>query len=402
MSLRKAQRRKPALTPAPIAPPARKLWRALGALGLTVIVLGLALIYPWMVRGEAWFYAEWQSKWALLALIAVPPVWWWSTFGQDQRRPRLKIGTTIPLRRAPRGWRVRLRDLPGILRAVAIAFFALALARPVSVLSDATGEERGIDIVVVLDLSGSMQAILDAEPEDLPAELRPKKNQRLTRLDTAKVVVQDFISRRQTDRIGAVVFGSNAYLLSPPTLDYALLSKLISQLELNVIDGGQTALGDALFTAVARLRRSDAQSKVVILMTDGFNTGGRVSPDKAIEAATTHGAKVYTIQIGDGAEVEVLNGYSPFGKPIYGRARYPTDPALLKKISDKTGGEAFIATDAKALRESMHSILDQLEKTRFEASVAHYEDLFPFLLIPGVVLIGLEALLRSLLLRRFP
>ncbi|MEM1030540.1 MAG: VWA domain-containing protein, partial [Myxococcota bacterium] len=233
-------------------------------------------------------------------------------------------------------------------------------------------------------------------------ELRPKKDRRLTRLDTAKIVVRDFIARRRTDRIGAVVFGTNAYLLSPPTLDYALLSKLIAKLELNVIDSGQTAIGDALFTSVARLRRSDAESKVVIMMTDGDNTGGRVSPEKAIEAATIHGAKVYTIQIGDGEEAEVLRGYTAFGKPVYTQRRYPTNPELLQKIADKTGGEAYIATDALALKESMHAILDSLEKTRFEASVAHYEDLFPFLLIPGVVLIGLEALLRALLLRRFP
>lgn len=392
----------PTLSPPPEAPPARRVWRAVGAVVLTLVIIGAALVYPWVARGRAWLQAEWQSAWALLALLAVPPVWWWGTFGQESRRPRLRIGSTVPLRRAPRGWRVRLRDLPGVLRAVAITLFALALARPVSVLSDATGDEQGIDIIVVLDLSGSMQAILDADPEDLPPELRPKKDRRLTRLDTAKIVVRDFIARRRTDRIGAVVFGAHAYLLSPPTLDYALLSKLIAKLELNVIDPGQTAIGDALFTSVARLRRSDAESKVVIMMTDGDNTGGRVSPEKAIEAATIHGAKVYTIQIGDGEEAEVLRGYTAFGKPVYTQRRYPTNPELLQKIADKTGGEAYIATDALALKESMHAILDSLEKTRFEASVAHYEDLFPFLLIPGVVLIGLEALLRALLLRRFP
>ncbi len=389
------------LAPAPM-PKASAAWRVAGSIALTLVVAAGALAYPLWARGEAWLRIEWQWWYAMCGLAIVPLVWWWGTFGQDQRRTRLRIGTTVPLRAAPRGLRVRLRDLPGILRAVAVAMFILALARPVEVLSDATSDEKGIDIVMVMDLSGSMNAVLDADPDDLPRGFRPPKNRRMTRLDTAKVVVQDFISRRQTDRIGVVVFGKSAYILSPPTLDYQLLSKLVAGLQLTVIDGSKTAVGDALGTAVARLRRSDALSKVIIMLTDGDNNAGTVQPDYAVELANTVGCKVYTIQIGDGAEVEVLQDYTPFGQPRYVKRRYPTNPELLKRIADKTGGKAFIATDAKALRESMHNILDTLEKTRFEASVAHHEDLFGLLLIPGVVLIGLEALLRALLLRRFP
>ncbi len=378
-------------------------WRSAGALAMTLVALIGALVYPWLTRGELWFEAEWRHSYALWALLLVPAVWWWGTFGQDRRRPRMRVGTVAPLRRAPRGWRVRLRDLPGVLRAVAVAMFVLALARPVSVLSDQSIDEQGIDIVVVMDLSGSMQAVLDADPDDLPKKMKLPKNRRLTRLDTAKLVVQDFISRRKTDRIGVIVFGKSAYILSPPTLDYQLLSKLVSGLGLSVIDGSKTAIGDALGTAVARLRRSDALSKVIIMLTDGDNNAGRVSPEYAIELANTVGCKAYTIQIGDGAEVEVLQGYDPlFGNPQYVRRRYPTNPELLNRIAEKTGGQAFIATDAKALSKSMHTILNQLEKTRFEASMAHHEDLFAWLLIPGVLLIGLDALLRALLLRRFP
>lgn len=377
-------------------------WRIGGSAALTLVVMAAAVAYPIYQRGSSWLTIEWQWWYAMIGLGIVPLVWWWGTFGQDQRRTRLRIGTTVPLRGAPRGVRVRLRDLPGILRAVAVAMFILALARPVEVLSDATSDEKGIDIVMVMDLSGSMNAVLEADPDDLPRGFRPPKNRRMTRLDTAKVVVQDFISRRDTDRIGVVVFGKSAYILSPPTLDYQLLSKLVANLQLTVIDGSKTAVGDALGTAVARLRRSDALSKVIIMLTDGDNNAGTVQPDYAVELANTVGCKVYTIQIGDGAEVEVLQDYTPFGQPRYVKRRYPTNPELLKRIADKTGGKAFIATDAKALRESMHDILDTLEKTRFEASVAHHEDLFALLLIPGVLLIGLEALLRALLLRRFP
>ena len=397
------ERKKPTADLPKPPPPRRGVgWRVAGAVALTLTFMALGAIYPVMVKRDAWLHVEWRYWWVILGLVVVPLLWWWGTFGQDRRRTRLKLGTTIPLRAAPAGWRVRLRDLPGILRAVAVTFFILALARPVQVLSDRTSEEKGIDIVVVMDLSGSMQAILDADPGDLPREFTPPKNRRLTRLDTSKVVVQDFISRRDTDRIGVVVFGKSAYILSPPTLDYQLLGKLVSQLTLNVIDGSKTAIGDALGVAVARLRRSDALSKVIILLTDGDNNAGRVAPDYAIELANTVGSKVYSIQIGDGAEVEVLQGHGPFGQPIYGRRTYPTNPELLERIATKTGGEYFVATDAKKLRESFHDILDELEQTRFEASVAHHEELFTLLLFPGALLIGLEALLRALLLRRFP
>jgi Ca-activated chloride channel family protein len=399
-------RRRPLPAPSrPAAPAAsRTALRVLGLLALTLVAALGALVYPYIAKGwRVWVEAEWRHPWVLFGLVLVPIAWWWGTFGQDRRRPRLLIGTLAPLVRAPRGVRVRLRDLPAVLRAVALALLALALARPIQVLSDQTSDEKGIDIVIIMDLSGSMQAVLDADPKDLPGPLELPRNVRPTRLDVAKLVVEDFIARRKTDRIGVIVFGKSAYILSPPTLDYPLLSQLVRGLSLSVIDGSKTAIGDALGTGVARLRRSDALSKVIILFTDGDNNAGKVSPEYAIEMANTVGAKTYTIQIGDSAEVDVLQGFDPiFGQPQYVRRRYPTNPELLRKIAQQTGAEAFVATDAKALKESMHSILDQLEKTRFEASVAHHEELFRFLLIPGVVLIGLEALLRALLLRRFP
>jgi Ca-activated chloride channel homolog len=379
-----------------------KIWRALGAAALTVVVVAAALAYPLIARGARWLAADWRNAWALFALVVVPPVWWWTTFGQDLRRPRLKIGTVKPLATAPRGLRVRLRDLPGVLRAVAVGLFIAAIARPVSVLSDEKATESGIDIMVVLDLSGSMSAVLDADARDLPRHLRPEGGRRLTRLDVSKIVVQDFIQRRKSDRIGAVVFGTHAYILSPLTLDYQLLGKLIANLQLGVVSEGKTAIGEALGTAVARFRNSDARSKVVVLLTDGHNNAGKMSPENAIDAAVTHGVKTYTIQIGDDADVDVFRGYDRFKQPIYSQQRFPTDPELLQRIADKTGGSAFIATDAKALQGSMHEILNQLDKTEFEAPIAHYEDLFPLLLFPAVVLIGLEALLRALLLRRFP
>jgi Ca-activated chloride channel homolog len=376
--------------------------RALLAVAATLCVAALACLYPYLARHDAWVGATWQNPWFLLGLIAIPAVWYWGIFAQDPRMPRLRIGTIAPLTSGPRGLRSHLRDLPGVLRAVALALLVLAMGRPVSVLHEQQSDDTGIDIIVVLDLSGSMRAILDARPSDLPGHPKLPRNKRLTRLDTAKLVVEDFISRRKTDRIGVVVFGKAAYVLSPPTLDYHLLTQMVSQMSLSVIDGNATAIGDALGTAVARLRRSDARSKVVILLTDGDAKGGSISPEYATQLATTVGAKVYTIQIGNGDEVDVEIGTDLFGQTRYARERFPVNPALLQEIAKKTGGAAYVANDAKGLTASMHDVLDKLEKTRFEASISSFEDLFPFLLLPGVMLVGLDALLRAWLLRRFP
>ncbi len=372
------------------------------AVGTTLAALGLGLVYPWLARGDAWFSVTWQHLWALGLLVVVPVVWWWGTFGQDGRSPRLRIGSVAPLLLGPRGLRTHVRDLPGVLRAVALVFLVAALARPVSVLRDQGRDEKGIDIMLVMDLSGSMRAVLDSDPKGLPGQPPVPRGKRLTRIDTAKIVVKDFINRRKADRIGVIVFGKSAYVLSPPTLDYHLLTQLVSKMTLGVIDGNATAIGDAIGAAAARLRRSDAKSKVIILLTDGDSNAGLVSPEYATHLATSVGAKVYTIQIGNEDEVDVEDGTDLFGQPVYVRRRYPVNPTLLQNIAKDTGGKAFIATDGKALADSMHAVLDHLERTRFESSVATYEDLFAFLLVPGVFLVALDALLRAWLLRRFP
>jgi len=367
---------------------------------LFLVVVGLAAAWPLWSRGEEWLGISWHHPWALLLLLIVPAVLWRGTLGEDARTPRLRIGTVLPLAAGPKGARAWLRDLPGVLRASAIAFAAVALAGPLSYSRPDASDEKGIDIVVVLDLSGSMKAVMDAPAGSLPT--RPQGGLRPTRLDVAKEVIRDFISRRKTDRIGVVVFGKAAYVLSPPTLDYHLLDTLVSKMSLELIDNTATAIGDAVGTAVARLRRSEARSKAVVLLTDGDNNSGSISPDYAAHLAKVVGCKVYTIQIGNGEDVDVYQGNDFFGQPRYTRQRFPVNPELLRRIALTTGGEAYIATDAKALSDSMHAVLDALEKTRFEASSASYEDLFPFLLVPGVVLVGLDALLRALLLRRFP
>jgi Ca-activated chloride channel family protein len=405
---------------------ARTVRGVLVALG-TLAALALAMVAPLLARGDAWRSARWtvwpgllgdhastadmltwlaRAGWcvALAAtLLAVPWIVWRMTLGADARVPRLGLPTIAPILAGPRGWRVPLRDAPGALRGAAIVLSILALARPQSVLRGETLEEKGIDIVLVLDLSKSMSAIMDAPSDAVPGPGATRTSRhRPTRIDVAKDVLVDFVRRRKTDRIGVVVFAKRAFVLSPPTLDYGLITQLVSKIELDVIDSTKTAIGDAVGTAVARVRRSDARSKAVVLLTDGDSNEGVISPEYSAHLAQKEGVRVYTVQIGNGSDVDVQTGTDLFGQPVYERHRFPVNPELLRKMARDTDGEAFIATDRSGLEKSMHSILDHLEKTKFESQASTMEDLFPFLLVPAAVLIALEAIVRLALVRRFP
>ena len=370
------------------------------AIGTPLFDAHWSAVPPELARGfPSWYWPVWAA--ANLAVV-VGTVLWSSTIGADDATPRLRVATLATLTRGPRGFRTYLRDVPAMLRVAALVLGVLAVAGPEDVLRGEGSEERGIDIVLVLDLSLSMRALMDAPNEPVPQAVPGGKVRRLTRLATAKEVILDFVSRRKTDRIGVVVFGKSAYILSPPTLDKTLLATLVEKMELDVIDGHGTAIGDALGTAVARLRRSNARSKAIILLTDGDNNAGEVAPEYATHLAQTQGVRVYTVQIGNGDEVDVQDGTDIFGQPRFVRTRYPVNPALLQSIARDTGGEAFIATDKRGLEQSMHTILDRLEKTRFEAQAPTTRQLFPYFLIPAVVLVVLEALARLVVLRRFP
>jgi Ca-activated chloride channel homolog len=371
--------------------------------GMLVAVSALGLSYAWWARGGEFLNCTFEKPWFLLGLLLVPVVFWRSTFGEDTRTVKLRVGTVRSLAQGPRGLRVWLRDLPGVARSVALALLVVALARPLNSVVPATSSDEGIDAVLVLDLSGSMRAVVDNLPPDLSALApRPSRQLRPTRLDAAKAVMRDFIARRKTDRIGVVAFGTAAYVVAPPTLDYHLLDSLVARMQLDLIDGNGTAIGDAVGVAVARLRRSDAKSRAIILLTDGDNNSGNLDPAYAAHLANVVGVKVYPIQIGDGDLAEVEDGVDLFGQPRYRQHRFPINPELLKDIAQKTNGAMYIATDAATLQKSFHDVLNDLEKTRFEATTASFEDLYRFLLLPGVLLLALDAILRSLVLRRFP
>ena len=382
----------------------RKVLRGAALVGFTLLALLVGAAYPLIARGGELSFADFQNRWCLLLLLLVPALFYRSTLGEDRRLPRARLGTLQPLRVGPSGVRVWLRDLPGVLRSVALVFGILALARPVNTLRPDIQDEEGIDIILVLDLSGSMQAAIDNLPPDLEGFV-PKRPPgiRATRLDAARAVIRDFIAQRKTDRIGVVVFGADAYVLSPPTLDYHLLDSLVARMELDLIDGNGTAIGDALGVAAARLRRSTARSKAVVLLTDGDNKGGKLAPDYAAHLINTVGARLYTVQIGQGEEAQILDRRRDlFGQPRYVSMPFPVNPKLLKELAEKTGGTMYVASDATGLRAGFHDVLNKLEKTKFESSVATYEELFRFLLLPAVMLLALDALLRSVLLRRFP
>ncbi|MFI5299961.1 MAG: VWA domain-containing protein [Polyangiales bacterium] len=353
-----------------------------GFVGLLAIAIAPALI---VLREELHAF-RWEKPWWLLAIVAAPIALGLTTWGADAALPRIRVGTVRAATRVPVGWRARVRDLPGILRAVAIALFALALARPQTISESEVDERSGIDIMIALDVSGSMNA----------SDLKP------TRLGAAKQVVQELIERRPDDRIGAAIFARDAYLLSALTFDHVRLSQLVGKMQLGIVTGDGTAIGDGLGTCLARLRRSSATSRVMILLTDGDNNAGAMSPDYATGIAKELGVKIYTVQMGNGDEVDAQVGVDRMGTPIYGRARYPVNPELLKKIARETGGEFYLSTDTEQLRSSMHQILDKLTKTRFEAAAGDVVERFPWVLAPGVIAIMIEVFLRALVLRRFP
>ncbi|HEY5961780.1 MAG TPA: VWA domain-containing protein [Polyangiaceae bacterium] len=377
-----------------------RVLRILFALALVLLIVAVATLVPygWQLRA-----ATYLRPWALLGLLLVPLLLWRCTFGEDRRTVRVRVGTISAMKLGPAGWKVALRDVPGVLRAVAFGLLVVALARPVDTTHPETTEESGIDVMLVLDLSGSMAAVMENVPDDLkPHVTIPEPGIPPRRVDVAKAVVRDFIGRRKSDRIGVIVFGKSAFVLSPQTLDYQLLDQLVSKMDLKIIDESGTAIGDALGAAVARLRHSSAKSKAVILLTDGENNSGAIAPLYAAELAAKVGAKVYTIQIGDGSIARVYVGRTLLGQPRFDEQNFPINPELLKELAQKTSGSMYVASDAKALQASFHDVLDKLEKSRFEAGIARFEELFPILLLPGVLLLAFEAFMRAFILRRFP
>jgi len=337
------------------------------------------------VTGDALQLAR---PWALLLLLAVPLVL--LALRLDRRRaPRLLHPRVAALSAGPRGVVARLWWLPQALLVAALALLAAGLARP---QADRREPEKrsveGIDIVIALDLSTSM----------LAADFKPE-----SRLHVAKEVLKDFIGRRRSDRIGLVVFAGDAYTQAPLTLDYGLLRSLVDQLKIGVIEDG-TAIGNALATAVNRLRESDARSKVVILITDGDNNRGQISPLEGAGLAKAMGVRVFPILVGTGGVVPYPDGVDLLGRPSYRPVQLDVNPELLREIAALTGGTYASATDRAGLEGGLQAVLDRMEKTRIIETTggSQVAELFPLLLGPALALAALGLLLGLTRWRTFP
>lgn len=285
--------------------------------------------------------------------------------------------------------RIRMSRSLIFLRVFAIIFLLLALARPQTVLEGTKTVSEGVDIVLALDTSTSMLA------EDFRIGTG-----RVNRYDVVKEVVKEFIKKRKDDRIGMVAFAARAYTVCPLTTDYAWLNENLDRVRVGMIEDA-TAVGSAIASSANRLRTSRTKSKIIILLTDGVNNAGTVSPLAAAEAAKALKIKVYTIGVG-------TKGLVPYPfKDVYGRTIYQNipieiDEESLKKIGDITGGKYYRATDTETLIK-IYDDISRLEKSNIEHfGYREYDELFYLFLIPGLLILAFEILLVNTLFLKVP
>ena len=300
-----------------------------------------------------------------------------------RRKASLTV-STIDGRRAPRPFRYWLRPLPIVLRMVAVALFIVALARPVNITEEHETTTDGIDIVMAMDISGSMLA-RDFTPD---------------RLTSAKHLAAEFVANRRGDRIAVVAFAGEAFTQAPLTSDQAVVETMLSRLRSGVVEDG-TAIGNGLATAINRLRESGAKSKVVILLTDGVNNRGQISPLMAAEIARDMGIKVYTIGVGTRGRAP-YPAVDMFGNKTTVMADVEIDEELLREISSMTGGKYYRAVNDEALRE-IYAEINELETSKVQVTnYQTYEELFLMWVVLGLLCLGLEFLFDKVVLNRLP
>lgn len=328
-----------------------------------------------------------ERPWAALLFVAAPLVWLARVWLHHDHAPRILLSRTRDLAKVARSG-LRAWTAPALvgMRVVAVALIVVGLMGPQSIHARDSNEVEGIDIVLTLDVSLSMQA----------SDILPN------RFEAMQDVVDDFLSRRPNDRIGAVIFGRDAYTLLPLTTDKEALRGMIAEMQLGMVDGRGTAIGNALGTALNRLRNSEAESRVVILLTDGDSNSGNVSPEQAADFAETMGVRVFTILMGQDENARVQAGTDVFGRPLWDRGSFPINPELMRSLAERTGGESFVASDRSGLEQSFHTILDRLERSEIEDAGRVYGELFPAFVAPALALLVLELLLGALWLRRWP
>ena len=322
---------------------------------------------------------EFANPYYFLLLLLIIPIIAWHYFFRKKMQATLTVPTTVVFQKIRKTWKVRLRWLPVCFLTLAYISFIIALARPQTSFRLNNVEVEGVDIVLALDISGSMKAM----------DFRPN------RLEACKKVAEEFILGRPTDRIGLVVYAGEAYTQCPVTSDHNTLLGLLKKVKFDIIEDG-TAIGDGLGTAINRLRESEAKSKIIILLSDGVNNSGYIDPYSAAEIAKNMGFKVYTIGVG-------TTGKAPYPTP-YGSVMVDTeiDERLLQSIAQETGGKYFRATNNDKLK-AIYTEIDKMEKTILNETIFENkaDAFFPFLLA-GVILLISYLVLRYTVFRTNP
>lgn len=285
--------------------------------------------------------------------------------------------------------RIRLSKIFIFTRAIAAILIILSLARPQAVLSQTKTVTEGVDIVLGIDTSSSMLA------EDFKMGAK-----RINRFEVVKDAVKDFIKKREGDRIAMVAFAARAYTVCPLTTDYAWLYENLDRVKVGMMEDA-TAVGSSLATSLSRLETSKTKSKIIVLLTDGINNAGNISPLTAAEAAKALKVKIYTIAVGSKGLVPY-----PF-KDVYGRTVYQNIPIeidedSMRKIAEKTGGKYYLASDSETLKR-IYEDINRLEKSTIERfGYKEYTELFPYFLIPGLIVLALEIFLSNTLFLKVP
>lgn len=280
-------------------------------------------------------------------------------------------------------WKSAMRHLPFICRMLCVGFIIVALAKPQTKNENQRTEGEGVDIILCIDVSGSMTA-QDFQPN---------------RLEAAKAVAIDFVNRRITDRIGVVIFSGESFTQCPITTDHAVLVSAIKSIRNGLLEDG-TAIGSGLSTSVDRIRASASKSKIIVLLTDGENNGGLIDPKTAKEIAKAFGIRVYTIGVGsEGYASQPEN--TPLGV-VTQQVKVSIDEKLLTEIANETGGKYFRAKDNASLA-GIYGEIDGLEKTKMEVinTIRYNDKFFPFI-AAAIFFLLLELILRYLVLRKFP
>lgn len=318
-------------------------------------------------------------------LLLLPLAIGWYFWKRNKQTPELRISSIKGFKAKP-GILPKLKPLLFVLRILTLALIITAMARPRTVdVSTQTSSTQGIDIVMAIDVSASM----------LARDLQP------TRLDATKNVAEEFIKDRPGDRIGLVVYAGESFTKTPITSDKAIVLQALEDIEYNNVLQNGTAIGSGLATSVNRIKDSDAESKVIILLTDGVNNAGFIDPNTASELAVEFGIKVYTIGVGSNGMALSPMGILSNGRFQYGNVQVEIDEELLQEIATTTGGKYFRATDNEKL-EAIYEEIDALEKTEIEEfRYYNYDEKFrPLVLLAGGLLL-LEILLRLTVFRSF-